>query len=115
MPRLSPAAALQVIRLLHTLVWAALVAVILAIPVAAWQRRFGLMLGLAAVIVGEGLVLALNQGRCPLTNVAARYTTDRSDNFDIYLPRFVARYNKVIFSALYLAGLGFGLLRWWRG
>jgi hypothetical protein len=36
--------------------------------------------------------------RLALTNVAARYTNDRRDNFDIVLPLWLARYNKIIFG-----------------
>ncbi len=50
--------------------------------------------------------------RCPLTDVAARYTEDRRDNFDIYLPEFLARHNKLIFGVLYVAGLLVLLVRW---
>jgi hypothetical protein len=41
-----------------------------------------------------------NASRCPL------HTDDRRDNFDIYLPLLMARYNKEIFGTLYVAGLG---------
>jgi hypothetical protein len=51
--------------------------------------------------------------RCPLTGVAARYTDDRRDNFDIYLPLWLARYNKLIFGSLFAAGLLFTLACWW--
>jgi hypothetical protein len=104
-------AALRLIRLVHTIVWAFFVAVIVAIPVAAWQRKFGLFLFLVAVVLVEVAVLAANELRCPLTGVAARYTTDRRDNFDIYLPLLVARYNKQVFGTLFVAGLLFGLVR----
>lgn len=104
-------AALRLIRLVHTIVWACFVAVILAIPVAAWQREFVLFLFLVALVLGEVAVLAANELQCPLTGVAARYTTDRRDNFDIYLPLFVARYNKQIFGSLFVAGVLFGLVR----
>jgi hypothetical protein len=40
-------------------------------------------------------VLWLNGWRCPLTDVAARYTDDRRANFDIYLPEWLARYNEL--------------------
>jgi hypothetical protein len=43
-----------------------------------------------------------NHGRCPLTDVARRYTDERTDNFDIYLPLWLARYNKAIFGTLFL-------------
>jgi len=60
----------------------------------------------------EVLILAANQWRCPLTAVAARYTADRTDNFDIYLPLWLARYNKQIFGSLFAAGLVYTLGRW---
>jgi hypothetical protein len=108
---LSPAASLAAIRLLHTVVWACFVAVILAIPVAAWHGRFDLFAVFTMIVLVEVLVLVLNRLRCPLTGVAARYTDDRRDNFDIYLPLWLARYNKQIFGALFVLGVGFGLWR----
>jgi hypothetical protein len=102
---------LRAIKLIHTVVWIFFVAVIVAIPVAAWQRRFGLFLVLTAIVLVETAVLAFNSMRCPLTGVAARYTDDRRDNFDIYLPLVIARYNKEIFGTLFLAGVLFGVVR----
>lgn len=104
-------ARLRLVRLVHTVVWAFLVAVILAIPYAAWRGRFGWYLVLTGVVLVEVVVLAANGMRCPLTGVAARYTEDRRDNFDIYLPLTVARYNKQIFGSLFLAGVLFGVWR----
>lgn len=89
-------AALHAVKVVHTFVWALLASCVLAIPVTAWFGRLGAAFVLTAVVSAEVLVLAANQMRCPLTDVAARYTSDRSDNFDIYLPRWLARYNKVI-------------------
>ena len=99
--------ALQAVRLLHTAVWAILV----AIPVAAWHERFGLFVLLTGIVLIEVMVLLMNGFRCPLTDVAARYTTDRTANFDIYLPLIIARYNKQIFGSLFLSGVLFGVLR----
>ena len=36
----------------------------------------------------------------------------RQDNFDIYLPLWLARYNKLIFGAIYLAGIAYTLVLW---
>lgn len=102
---------LTAVRLVHTVVWAFFVAAIVAIPIAAWYERFDLYLAFTAIVLVEVLVLAVNHMRCPLTGVAARYTDDRRDNFDIYLPLWVARYNKQIFGSLFIAGLLFGLWR----
>ena len=84
-------------------------------PVAAWQRRWGVFLLLTGLVLVEVAVLAANRLKCPLTDVAARYTEERQDNFDIYLPLFLARYNKQIFGSLFLAGLVFGAFRYFQG
>jgi hypothetical protein len=109
---MSPAAALRTIKWVHTIAWAVFAACILAIPVAAWRAEFRTAGILIVVVSLECLVLAANRMRCPLTDVAARYTDDRHDNFDIYLPLWLARYNKEIFGPLFAAGLVFTLVRW---
>ena len=103
---------LRVIRLAHTVVWAGFAACIAAIPILALQGRFRLAALLALIVLGEVVVLAINRWRCPLTPIAARYTEDRRANFDIYLPEWLARYNKEIFGPLYLAGVTFLAVRW---
>jgi hypothetical protein len=102
---------LQVIKLAHTVVWALLVAVILAIPVMAWQDRFTAAAVLTAIMLGEVLVLVVNGWRCPLTDLAARYTDDRRANFDIYLPLWLAANNKRIFGSIFAAGVVFSIWR----
>ena len=119
MPNATPAVALdpgrlRVVKFAHTIVWALLVACILGIPVAAWQNRFGWAAGLAAIIVVEGIVLIANGWRCPLTDVAARYTHDRRDNFDIYLPLWLARHNKAIFTTIFVGAMVFSVIQWAR-
>jgi hypothetical protein len=103
---------LRTVRLLHTAAWAVFAGCIVAIPVLAWQGRFGAAAVLALIVLGEVVVLWLNRWRCPLTAVAARYTDDRRVNFDIYLPEWLARYNKQIFGPLYLAGVTYLVMRY---
>ena len=102
----------RLIKLVHTVVWAGFAGCIVAIPVLALQQRFRLAALLALIVLGEVVVLALNRWRCPLTPIAARYTDDRRANFDIYLPEWLARYNKEIFGPLYLAGVVLLAVRW---
>jgi polyferredoxin len=102
---------LQVIKLAHTVVWALLVAVILAIPVMAWQERVIATAVLTGIMLGEVLVLVVNGWRCPLTDLAARYTDDRRANFDIYLPLWLAANNKRIFGSIFAAGVVFSIWR----
>jgi hypothetical protein len=100
------------VKLAHTAVWAFFVACIFAIPFLALRDRFGAVALLTLLVLFEVAVLAMNRWRCPLTAVAARYTEDRRDNFDIYLPLWIARFNKEIFGPIFLAASIFSLLRW---
>lgn len=109
---LHPPIALRLIKTIHTVVWAVMAGAILAIPVLAWAGFWLTAAALIALVLVECLVLAFNRMRCPLTDVAARYTDDRRDNFDIYLPLWLAKYNKLLFGSLFAAGLLFTLALW---
>ena len=111
---MSPGSALVAIRLLHTVIWVFFVGCIVGAPLAAAQGRFGLSGLLVGCVALEGVVLLLNRWACPLTAIAARHTERREENFDIYLPRWLARYNKAIFTPLYLLGAAYALYEWWR-
>lgn len=102
---------LRLIKLAHTAIWALFATAIVAIPLAAWLEAWRVTAALIALVSVECLVLAVNRMRCPLTAVAGRYTEDRADNFDIYLPLWLARYNKHIFGSLFATGLLFSLIR----
>jgi hypothetical protein len=108
----KPGRVLVAIKLLHTFVWAFFVVCILAIPIAAALHRFEIAAVFAGVVLLECLVLAVNGGRCPLTDMAARIAPNDAPNFDIYLPARVARYNKQIFGAIFVLGGLFALTEW---
>lgn len=114
---MKPQTALRLIKLIHTVAWAFFAGCILAIPAVAWQGAFGTAAVLIAIVFVEVAVIVVNEWRCPLTPIAARYTDDRADNFDIYLPLWLARYNKGIFGSLFFLGLLYTLARWqgWIG
>jgi hypothetical protein len=103
---------LVAIKLAHTVVWLVFAGCILAIPLVALSNRFRLAALLSALVLVECVVLAINRGRCPLTDLAARYTASRRDNFDIYLPLWLARHNKRIFGTLFVIGELLLLWRW---
>ena len=105
-------ASLYIIKALHTLAWAFFTGCILAVPVLAWRGLFDSAGILIALVFVEIAALVANGWRCPLTNVAERYTDDRSDNFDIYLPLWLARHNKLIFGWLFALVLAFALALW---
>ena len=80
------------------MIWAILAGTILLLPVLGALRRFRWAAFLTGLVVLECGVLALNGGRCPLTDLAAKFTSNRADNFDIYLPIWLARFIKAIFG-----------------
>lgn len=96
---------LRAVKTIHTLVWAVFAGSIFAIPVYASAGSVKVAWGLIGFVFLEVAVLLANRMKCPLTDVAARYTSERQDNFDIYLPLWLARHNKEVFGGLYVAGI----------
>jgi hypothetical protein len=93
---------LTAIKLLHTAIWAFFAGCILVLPVAGLMHRFDWAVILTVLVLLECGVLALNKGSCPLTTWAGRFTDERGDNFDIFLPEWLARQNKAIFGMLFV-------------
>jgi hypothetical protein len=110
----DPSIALRSIKVLHTLVWALFAGCIVAMPVASALGNHRLAAWLGGAVCFEIAVLLVNRMTCPLTGVAARYTDDRRANFDIYLPEWLARYNKQVFGTLFAAGAVYSLVQWLR-
>jgi hypothetical protein len=108
---LTSTSMLRIIKSAHTLAWAFFASAIVLIPFAAWTMNWPATSLLIALVSVECIVVAMNGMKCPLTPLAARYTDDRSDNFDIYLPLWLARYNKQVFGGLFLAGILFSVVR----
>lgn len=104
--------ALRRVKLLHTVVWVFFASCIVAIPLATALGALRLAWIFVAIVAIEVVVLLLNGFKCPLTAVAALYTPERQDNFDIYLPLWLARHNKLIFGVLYAVGIVYTLVAW---
>ena len=54
------------------------------------------------LILMEGIVLLVFNKMCPLTIVARQYSDSNKDNFDIYLPNCLAKYNKLIYTTFFI-------------
>jgi hypothetical protein len=104
---------LLLIKAVHTLIWLVFVSIILYVIYCAVANQISVFTWIAILsLIMEGLVLLIFKNQCPLTIMARKYSGSTKDNFDIFLPEWLARHNKTIFTSLFLAGVIFVLLRY---
>ncbi len=102
----NPKRKLLTIKVLHTIIWVFFVLIILYILYSGIFNRIDILTWVAIVlIVVEGIILLVNGWRCPLTNLGEKYTEQTDVGFDIFLPSWVAKNNKTIFTTIYLIGV----------
>ena len=92
---------LIVIRLIHTIIWLFFNIVIFYLLYAVIEGAIDkwVWIGLGLFLL-EAIVLLIFKMKCPLTIVARRYSDSTKDNFDIYLPNWLARHNKLIYTVI---------------
>jgi hypothetical protein len=92
---------LPFLKVLHTLVWAIMTIANLMAFYFAFIGRFDLWFWIPATLLAiEIAVMLSNHMKCPLTNAIEKQTNDRSANFGIYLPGWMAKYNVRIYAIL---------------
>lgn len=98
---MNPNTKLISIKVLHTVIWIFFNIVIfyLLYAVVTDQIDYWVWIGLSCFVV-EGIVLLIFKNYCPLTLWARKYSSSTRDNFDIYTPNWLARYNKLIYTSL---------------
>ena len=97
---------LLAIKLIHTLIWAFFVFVIFYILYSGITNRINTFTWIGiGLIIGEGFVLLVFKLFCPLTLLARKYSDSQKENFDIFLPNWLAKHNKLIFTSIFIVGL----------
>jgi hypothetical protein len=92
---------LRLIKTIHTVVWLFFNVVIFYMLFAVLVDKLDKWLWIGyGLFLLEGLVLLLFRFYCPLTLLARRYSDSNRANFDIYLPHWLAKYNKAIYSGI---------------
>ena len=100
---MNPEKKLLAIKLVHTLIWAFFVAVIFYVLYSGLTDHVNLYTWIGiALILGEGLTLLIFKMFCPLTLIARKYSDSEKDNFDIFLPNWLAKHNKLIFTSIFI-------------
>jgi len=109
---MNPSNKLTAVKIVHTLIWLFFVAAIFYILYSGISNKIIITTWIAiGLIIAEGVVLVLFKMFCPLTLIARKYSDSEKDNFDIFLPNWLARHNKIIFTTIYLVGVIIVLIR----
>lgn len=97
---------LKIIKSIHTIIWLFFVFAIFYILYSGIVNKITTFTWIAiTMIFGEGMVLLIFKMFCPLTLLARKYSNSQKENFDIFLPNWLAKFNKVIFTTIFLIGL----------
>jgi len=100
---LSPNKKLVIVKGIHTIIWMFFNLVIFYLYYSVIVNRIDKWVWICiGIILLEGLVLLLFNRICPITLIARRYTDSTKDNFDIFLPNWLAKYNKLIYITLFV-------------
>lgn len=92
---------LILIKTIHTLVWIFFNIVIFYMLYAVLTNKLDIWLWIGyGLFILEGITLLLFKFFCPLTIIARRYSNSTKENFDIYLPNWLAKYNKTIYTSI---------------
>ena len=94
---------LIIVKSIHTFIWIFFIVVMFYMLYAVIMNKIDLWLWIGfGLFVLEGITLLLFKFYCPLTLIARKYSDSTKDNFDIYLPNWLAKYTKVIYTTLLL-------------
>ena len=103
---------LTIIKSLHTFVWTFFNVVIFYMLYAVIVNKLDqwLWIGFGLCML-EGITLLIFKLACPLTLLARKYSASSKDNFDIYLPNWLAKYTKLIYISMLVMIMGIAVYR----
>ena len=91
------------IKTIHTVIW---IFFNMVLSYMAYEVIFNkidqfIWIGIGLIIL-EFVVLLFFKMMCPLTIIARKYSDSTKENFDIYLPNWLAKYNKQIYTTFFI-------------
>ncbi|CAN5448886.1 hypothetical protein BH10BAC3_BH10BAC3_36570 [soil metagenome] len=94
---------LTTIKIIHTLIWVFFNVILFYMAYAVIVNNIVkyVWFGIGLILL-EGIVLLSFKKICPLTIMARKYYKSTKDNFDIYLPNWLARNNKLIYTTFFI-------------
>lgn len=97
---------LIIIKTLHTIIWLFFNVVIFYLLYAVIINKIDKWVWICVgLVVLEVITLLAFKWFCPLTVWARKYSDSEKNNFDIYLPEWLAKYNKLIYGGVFCLSL----------
>jgi len=98
---MTPEAKLMSLKVIHTAIWVFFNVLIFYALYAVIADKIDIWVWLClAAVAAEGIVLLVFNRFCPITLAARKYSSSDKANFDIYLPNWLAKYNKLIYTSI---------------
>src|SRR6266498_161144 len=99
---------LIIIKLVHTVIWVFFNLVIFYLGYAVISNNITKWVWIGVgIILLEGIVLLIFKAICPVTLLARKYSSSSKENFDIFLPNWLAKNNKLIYIIIFIIILFF--------
>ena len=94
---------LILIKTIHTIIWIFFNVVLFYMAYEVIFNKIDnfIWIGIGFIIL-EFIVLLFFKMMCPLTIIARKYSKSNKENFDIYLPNWLAKYNKQIYTTFFI-------------
>jgi hypothetical protein len=94
---------LVLVKILHTIIWVFFNVVIFYLLYAVVIDKIDKWIWICiSLIILEVIILIVFKKICPITLIARKYSDSQKSNFDIYLPNWLAKYNKEIYTVIVL-------------
>lgn len=107
---------LTIVKVIHTAIWLFFNVVIFYLAYAVILNKIDKWVWIClSLIVLEGITLLVFKRMCPVTVIARKYSNSAKSNFDIFLPEWLAKYNKLIYSIIVIVILIILVVRLWFG
>ncbi len=92
---------LTLVKAIHTLIWVFFNVVIFYMLYAVIRNKIDIWVWIGyGLVLLEGITLLAFKFFGPLTVIARKYSDSKKDNFDIYLPNWLAKYTKLIYTSI---------------
>jgi hypothetical protein len=94
------------LKILHTMIWIFYNFVLFYMFYLGIIDKIDFTFWIAAFLVLlEGIIVFIFGWKCPLTEFQKKYVENPEIGFDIFLPKWLAKYNLIIYSILFVLSL----------